>query len=81
MHFYDDFINKKKQTLNEKLCAIRQVFDDYNLISALHSYMSIKNENYKNLLPPLILLNSKDKKELLKKLETLKFNLNKKIAA
>ncbi len=43
--------------------------------------MSIKNENYKNLLPPLILLNSKDKKELLKKLETLKFNLNKKIAA
>ena len=43
--------------------------------------MSIKNSKFKHLLPPLELLNSKDQKELLKKLESLKFNLNKNIAA
>ena len=60
---------------------VRQVFDNYNLISSLHSYMSIQNPKFKNLLPPLTLLNSKDKKELLKKLETLNFSFNKNIAA
>ena len=40
--FFDDFENKKKQTHNEKLMAVRKVFDGYNLISALHSYMSTK---------------------------------------
>jgi hypothetical protein len=43
--------------------------------------MSLKNLKFKNLLPPLILLNSKDQKCLLKKLESLKFNLNRNIAA
>ena len=43
--------------------------------------MSLKNLKFKNLLPPLTLLNSKDQKGLLKKLENLKFNLNKNIAA
>ena len=41
----------------------------------------VRRVKFKNLLPPLILLNSKDKKELFKKLENLKFNLNKNIAA
>ena len=36
---YDDFHNRKKQTFNEKLCAIRKTFDNYNLISGLHSFM------------------------------------------
>ena len=31
---YDDFNNKKKQSFNERLCAIRKVFDNYNLVSA-----------------------------------------------
>ena len=78
---FDDFKNNKPQTANEKLIAVRKIFDDYNLISALHTYMSTKNSKFKNLLPPLILLNSKDKKELLKKLENLKFGINKNIAA
>ena len=78
---FDDFKNNKPQTANEKLIAVRKIFDDYNLISALHTYMSTKNSKFKNLLPPLILLNSKDKKELLKKLENLKFGLDKNIAA
>ena len=43
--------------------------------------MSAQNLKFKNLLPPLTLLNSKDNKELLKKLETLKFGIKKNIAA
>ena len=43
---YDDHLNKKKQTFNEKLCKIRKVFDNYNLISALHSFMSVENIKY-----------------------------------
>ena len=45
---YDDFQNKKKQSYNEKLCRVRKVFDNYNLISALHTFMSFENEKYKN---------------------------------
>ena len=78
---FDNFEKKRPQTSNEKLILVRQSFDKYNLISGLHSYMSLKNLKFKNLLPPLTLLNSKDQKGLLKKLENLKFNLNKNIAA
>ena len=60
---------------------VRHAFDNYNLISGLHSYMSFKNSKFKNLLPPLTLLNSKDSKDLLKKLEALNFGINKNIAA
>ena len=60
---------------------VRQTFDKYNLISSLHSYMSLQNSKFKNLLPPLTLLNSSDQKELLKKLESLKFGVDKNIAA
>ena len=63
------------------MISVRHTFDKYNLISGLHSYMALKNSKFKNLLPPLTLLNSSDQKELLKKLENLKFNSNKDIAA
>ena len=72
---------KEKQTQNEKLIAVREEFDKYNLISALHSYFSVNDVNFNNLLPPLILLNVKDKKNLLKKLELLKFEKDKNLAA
>ena len=78
---FDNFEKNKPQNLNDKLIMVRHTFDNYNLISALHSYMSAQNPKFKNLLPPLTLLNSKDKKELLKKLETLKFGLKKNMAA
>ena len=78
---YDNFEKNKPQTSNEKLIMVRHAFDNYNLISGLHSYMSTQNSKFKNLLPPLTLLNSKDYKELLKKLETLKFGFKKNIAA
>ena len=57
------------------------MFDKYNLISALHSYMSTKDDNFKNLLPPLVLLNSKEKKELISELENLKFEIKNNLAA
>ncbi|MDC3152494.1 dihydrodipicolinate synthase family protein [Pelagibacteraceae bacterium] len=78
---FDDFKKNKTQKSNEKLINVRHTFDRYNLISGLHSYMSFQNSKFKNLLPPLTLLNSNDQKDLLKKLESLKFNLNKNIAA
>ena len=78
---FDDFEKKEKQTQNEKLIAVRETFDQYNLISALHSYLSIKDSNFKNLLPPLILLSAEEKKNLIKKLEALKFKIDKNLAA
>ena len=74
---YDDFFNKKKQTINQKLCDVRNTFEKYNLISALHSYYSINDPVYKNVLPPLSILNAIDKKELTNNLEKLNFYLKK----
>mgnify|MGYP001370217067 CR=1 FL=1 len=78
---FDDFEKKKEQTQNTKLIAVRKVFDNYNLISALHSYMSIKDDNFKNLLPPLVLLKSKEKEDLVNKLNNLKFITTDNLAA
>ena len=72
---YDNFFNKSSQNLNKKLCDVRATFDKYNLISGLHSFMSEKNEIYKNVLPPLKLLSETDKKELLLNLKKLDFNI------
>ena len=68
---FDDFENKQPQTQNKKLIAVRETFDEYNLISALHSYFSIKDPKFKNLLPPLVLLPEEKKQELLAKLKKL----------
>ena len=70
---YDDFISNKAQTENQKLIDVRTVFDDYNLISGLHSYCAQENKIYKNILPPLSLLNEKDEKDLMEKLKNLNF--------
>ena len=78
---YDDFNNKKTQTFNEKLSAIRKVFDNYNLISGLHSFMSLENEKYKRVLPPLSLLSEAQQKEMMYKLKKLDFFPEKNIAA
>ena len=78
---YDDFKNNKKQTFNEKLCLIRSTFDNYNLISGLHSFMSIENDKFKKVLPPLALLSDDEQKELISKLKKLDFFPDKNIAA
>ena len=78
---YDDFLNDNKQTKNEKLCNVRKVFDNFNLISGLHSFLAQKNKIYENILPPLGLLNSSDRKKLIENLKKLGFNLEKSKAA
>ena len=78
---YDDFFSNKKQSYNQKLCDVRSVFDKYNLISGLHSFCSQENKIYKNILPPLRLLNSKEEKELIETLKNLNFTIKSKMAA
>ena len=72
---YDDFIKKKQQTVNEKLCNVRNTFEKFNLISGLHSFMSVENEIYKNVLPPVSLLSEENKKKLIEDLNKLNFKL------
>jgi 4-hydroxy-tetrahydrodipicolinate synthase len=72
---YDDFIDKKKQSSNEKLCNVRGIFDKFNLISGLHSFMSDEDEIYKNVLPPISLLDEIDKQQLINDLNKIDFNL------
>tara|TARA_B100000029_G_C17428025_1_gene906840 strand:- start:93 stop:956 length:864 start_codon:yes stop_codon:yes gene_type:complete len=71
---YNDFIEKKEQSENEKLCNVRKVFDQFNLISGLHTFLSKEDKIYKNILPPLSLLSEKDEKKLLEDLKKLDFN-------
>ena len=78
---FDDFEKKIPQTMNDKLISVRETFDQYNLISSLHSFMSVKDNKFNNLLPPLVLLSPEKKKELLLKLELLQFMPTKDIAA
>ncbi len=70
---YDDFHSGKEQSYNQKLCDVRSAFDKYNLISGLHTYLSQKNESFKNILPPLSLLSKTDEKDLLNNLRNLNF--------
>jgi len=72
---YEDFIEKKKQTKNEMLCNVRNTFEKFNLISGLHSIMSDEDEIYKNVLPPVSLLDKKDKQQLIEDLNKLNFRL------
>ena len=55
------------------MIQVRELFDKYNLISAVHSYLGAENNLYNNLLPPLELLKEKDLKNLIKELNNLKF--------
>ena len=71
---YDDFIQNKDQTVNEKLCKVRTIFDGYNLISAIHSLMAQTDKSYSNILPPLSILNNKDCQNLIEDLKKIDFN-------
>ncbi len=78
---YDDFKNGKDQTVNQKLCDIRQVFDRYNLISAIHTFLKNKDDIYKNLLPPLRTLDKTEEKDLINSLDKLNFSIKSLMAA
>ena len=71
---YDDFQNGNEQKANQKLCDVRSAFEKYNLISGLHTYFGKNNSSYKNLLPPLSILNSGEAEELNTNLEKLNFS-------
>ena len=57
------------------LCDVRNTFEKFNLISGLHSFMSDENNIYKNVLPPVSLLNERDKFLLIEELNKLNFTL------
>ncbi len=78
---YDDFKNEKDQTVNQKLCDVRQVFDRYNLISAIHTFLKNKDDIYKNLLPPLRTLDKTEEKDLINSLDKLNFSIKSLMAA
>ena len=79
---FDDFYKNGDSSSDDKLKALRTVFDDTgNLISALHTLKSMENDVYKNMLPPMEVLSEEKKKEMLKKLKSLNFLSNKNIAA
>ena len=78
---YNDFLDKKEQTVNQKLCDVRSAFENYNLISGLHAFYSKNNLIYKNILPPLSILDSNEEKELIDSLEKLNFSIKSTMAA
>ena len=65
----------KIETKNEILCKVRNVFENFNLISGLHSFMSDSDKIYQNVLPPVSLLTEKDKQQLIEELNKLNFTL------
>ena len=78
---YDDFFSNTEQKYNQKLCEVRLTFDKYNLISGLHSFCSQEKEIYKNILPPLRLLNEVEKSDLFNSLNRLNFKIKSSMAA
>ncbi len=72
---YEDFNVGNEQTENLKLCDVRNEFEKYNLISALHTFYKKKDSIYENLLPPLRVLDPKSEKELINNLERLNFSI------
>ena len=78
---YDDFNNGNDQSYNQKLIDVRNTFEKYNLISSLHTFFSKDDEIYKNLLPPLSLLNDLEDKDLMQSLKNLNFKSNSQLAA
>ena len=74
---YDDFISGDVQTVNDNLCDIRSEFEKYNLISGLHTFFGKNEKCYRNLLPPLSILNPKDEQEMINNLEKFNFSLKK----
>ena len=78
---YEDFVNGSEQNSNKKLCEVRKIFEEYNLISAIHTFMAQLDSSYNNILPPLSILNDNDKKKLFEKLQKINFNISNSLAA
>ena len=70
---FDDFEQNNDQTVNDKLCEVRKAFDQFNLISGLHSFLSLTDKQFLNILPTCSLLSKQDEKTLIDKLKDLDF--------
>ena len=73
---YDKFQNGSDQSSNKKLCLVRSIFDKFNLISGLHTFMAQIDHDYQNLIPPLKLLNENEKKYFLQNFKNLILTLS-----
>tara|TARA_B100001121_G_C18603392_1_gene580618 strand:+ start:45 stop:929 length:885 start_codon:yes stop_codon:yes gene_type:complete len=78
---YDDFFSGRDQEYNQKLIDVRNEFEKYNLISAIHTLKSKEDKIFKNLLPPLNILDSENENILLQSLKKLDFKINSQLAA
>ena len=63
------------------MIEVRNTFEKYNLISAIHTFKSKEDKIYENLLPPLSILNNINENDLLRDLKKLDFQINSKLAA
>ena len=70
---YQAFKTGNKTNENDHLVAVRKIFDKYDLIAALHSYKAQKDPVYRNILPPLKLLNDTDEEKLFQELQKINF--------
>ena len=64
---------KKKQTLNNRNCAIRKIMDKHSLISGVHSFLTFEDKKYKVILPPLSLLSKEQEKKMMEEFKALDF--------
>ena len=77
----DDFFSGRDQEYNQKLIDVRNEFEKYNLISAIHTLKSKEDKIFKNLLPPSNILDSENENILLQSLKKLDFKINSQLAA
>ena len=72
---FEDLKKGEESKNTELLTKVRSVCDEFNLIECLHTFFAEKQKIYKNILPPLRLLSTKDKIRFLSKLEKLNLNI------
>ena len=73
---YEEYIKGSETKYDQKLCNVREIFEKYNLISALHSFMSQEDQIYCNVLPTISLLSKEKKIKLIDELQKIDFNIN-----
>ena len=66
---------------NQKLIDVRNTFEKYNLISALHTFKAKEDKIYENVLPPLGLLDGESENSLMENLKKLNFKTKLKLVA
>ena len=72
---FENFFSGVPPKINMKLCSVRKIFEKYNLISGLHSFLSQIDKSYSYILPPLKVLNMKDQRNLIEELKKIGFSI------